>query len=133
MFSAKMVCWSNFELKFAKSHEMGQYGNKRNTAAFHNATVPLLHYESSVSKQRYKKPGMIPGQVVTYKFRCLCVYGLANKPPLWTVCFRCIPVGCNRPQTVLFLYISVPIPPGSFYSALRLFHQLSPYFNILVI
>lgn len=83
MFSVQMVRWSNFALKPAKSNEMGQYGHKRNTAAFHNATVPLLHYENSVSKQRYEKPGMIPGQIVTYKFRCLCVYGLANKPPYY--------------------------------------------------
>lgn len=133
MFSTKMLRWSNFAGKPAKSHEMGQYGHKGNTAAFHNATVPLLHYENSVSKQRYEKPGMIPGKIVTYKFRCLCVYGLANKHPLWTVCFRCIPVGCNRQRTVLFLYIGVPIQPGSLYIALRLFRQLSPYINILVI
>ena len=92
---------------------MGQYGHKGNTAAFHNATVSSVHYENSVSKQRYEKPGMIPGQVVTYKFRCLCVDGLANKPPLWPVCFRCIPVECNQQRNLRIVCTGLATVPGS--------------------
>ena len=84
-----MLRWSNFALRPAKSHEMGQYGHKGNTAAFHNATVSLLHYENSVSKQRYEKPGMIPGQVVTDIFRCLCVYRLGNRRIIPEIPYLC--------------------------------------------
>lgn len=57
MFSAKMVRWSNFELKPAKSHEMGQYGHKGNTAAFHNATVPLYIMKIQFRNKDTKNPG----------------------------------------------------------------------------
>lgn len=69
-FGRRMVRWSTFAGNVAKSPEMGQIGHKRSTAAFLNATVPLFLYENSNSKQRYEKPGMIPGPIVTCKFRC---------------------------------------------------------------
>lgn len=58
-FGRRMVRWSTFAGKPAKSPEIGQIGHKGTTAAFHNATVGFLflYEQNQIRNKDTKNPG----------------------------------------------------------------------------